>query len=96
MSDKKHERFSIFIPDEEGPPTPAPESLELVDFSADPTKAARILKGGAYNPYDHTDTVVLPSGKPKGRRDLRKLSQWIKLKQEVEALSQENAKPPKD
>lgn len=62
--------------------------LSLVDD----TGANARLPGNAYNPYDVDPTVKRgPQARPQApKSDLRKLSQWIKLKKEVEAIKNED------
>jgi hypothetical protein len=38
----------------------------------------------AWNPYGQTGAAQKPGGGAKGQRDLRKLSEWIKLKRKME------------
>jgi hypothetical protein len=87
------DKFSLYVPDEQEPERELPVRLELEDARAKALKVAP-LPNGAYDPYqNHSDeSVRLPRPKP---RDLRKLSQWIRLKQEVEALRNESAVDPK-
>ena len=54
--------------------------------------SGKSLPNGAYNPYDVDPRAVRPPVKAAGsaaRTDLRKLSEWIKLKREVEDLKAE-------
>ena len=87
---KTPDKFSLYVPDEQEPERSLPEKLELEDprlkkLRHDP------LPAGAYDPYEKlTDETQRQRRKP---RDLRKLSQWIRLRQEVEALSRENEDP---
>jgi len=55
--------------------------------------AAKRTAVSGYNPYDAEPTAkpVSPDGKRK-RTDLRKLSEWIRLKREVEQLNQDAPK----
>ncbi len=65
-------------------PKPASE-LSLEDTGPRPAP------GGAYNPYDIDPKARRPL-KPVAKQDLRKLSEWIKLKKEVEELKKEEPK----
>jgi hypothetical protein len=91
MGSNKNDQFSLFVPDEDDPERKLPGNLEVVDYRPSPGKSAPTLKAGAYDPYDNQKTGLRPQlGADKGtRRDLRKLSEWIKLKKEVEALNRE-------
>jgi len=57
-----------------------PKTLEVEDYRAEQST----------NPYDRVDIAGKPEGSATGttRRDLRKLSEWIKLKREMEARKQ--------
>jgi hypothetical protein len=91
MGSNQNDQFSLFVPDEEEPERKLPGNLEVVDYRPASGKAAPALKAGAYDPYDNQETGLRPRlGAGNGtRRDLRKLSEWIKLKKEVEALNRE-------
>lgn len=90
---KTPDKFSLYVPDEQEPDRSLPEKLELEDPRLKKLKHSP-LPAGAYNPYEKLsdDTQQRPRPKP---RDLRKLSQWIRLRQEVEALSREDENPTK-
>ena len=63
--------------------------LSLVDDSG-----PAMLPGKAYNPYDRDPKNLGKSKKAAASKpDLRKLSQWIKLKREVDELKKE---PPEE
>jgi hypothetical protein len=87
MGQNQNDRFAIFVPDEVEPEKDLPGTLEVLDYCPLPGKSATPLKAGAYDPYDNLETGIRPHlGSGNGtRRDLRKLSEWIKLKKEVEA-----------
>jgi hypothetical protein len=89
MGQNQNDRFSLFVPDEDEPEKDLPGTLEVVDYCPLPGKSAEPSKAGAYNPYDNRETGNRPRlGAGNGtRRDLRKLSEWIKLKKEAEALN---------
>ena len=56
--------------------------------------ASKALPQGAYNPYDVDPRrgKAPPPGAAGSRTDLRKLSEWIKLKREIEELKTEELK----
>ena len=58
--------------------------LSLVDDSG-----PRLLPGKAYDPYDRDPKLVGKAKSKAPKPDLRKLSQWIKLKREVDELKKE-------
>ena len=74
-------------PDADSPPM---EFLEYVPSG----KRSNKMPGGAFDPYERT----LPSGDTvrmqRPRTDLRELSRWIKLQQEVEANSEQTRDLP--
>ena len=88
MSKKPPDKFYYAPVQDAEPERSLPDQLELEDYFA--TTVA--MPAGAYNPYEKPvgDTVRTPRPRP---RDLRKLSEWIKLKQEVDALARENDPP---
>lgn len=66
-----------------------PVELRLEEEDAFPARGAgKALPQGAYNPYDVDPRrgKAPPGGTAAGRTDLRKLSEWIKLKREIEEL----------
>ena len=68
-------------------PTERMLRLELEDTAAKPAAVP------GYNPYDRNPVKAGPPKKPAAARsDLRKLSEWIRLKKEVENLK--DADPP--
>jgi hypothetical protein len=89
MGQNQNDSFALFVPDDVEPEKDLPGNLEVVDYCPLPGKSGEPLKAGAYNPYDNLETGIRPRlGAGNGtRRDLRKLSEWIKLKKEVEALN---------
>ncbi|MEY2854060.1 MAG: hypothetical protein RL030_1192 [Pseudomonadota bacterium] len=93
MGDNKPDTFSLFVPDEQEPPRELPDRLELEDPRPKKLKFSP-LPYGAYNPYENLadETQRRPRPKP---RDLRKLSQWIRVTQEVEALRDQSTPDPK-
>ncbi|MET0293117.1 MAG: hypothetical protein ABW136_12220 [Steroidobacteraceae bacterium] len=62
-----------------------PLELSLEDESVQPRGKPR-LAANAYNPYDVDPRAPRKDDKSGARTDLRKLSQWIKLKREVDEL----------
>jgi hypothetical protein len=93
MGADKPDRFSLLVPDEQEPPRKAPERLELEDPRAKKLKYSP-LPYGAYNPYENLADETQRRSRPKPR-DLRKLSQWIRVTQEVEALRGQATPDPK-
>ena len=82
-------------------PKPAPEAevkLSLEDTISQKMRgvAARRTAVAGYNPYD-ADPAAAPKnpGSKRKHTDLRKLSEWIRLKREVELLNQEAPKKKK-
>ncbi len=77
------------------PATEAEVKLSLEDTIAQRMRGAAVKRTGVagYNPYDAEPTAgsTGPDGKRK-RTDLRKLSEWIRLKREVEELNQDAPK----
>jgi hypothetical protein len=88
MSNKTPDKFTIFVPDEQEPDRKLPDRLEIEDYMA----TTVVMPAGAYNPYEKPqgDTVQMRNLK---KQDLRKLSEWIKLKREVEELARVNEAP---
>jgi hypothetical protein len=85
MNKDRPDKFSLHVPDETEPERSLPERLALED-TAGKTKAKR-LPHGAYNPYENT---AQRKARPKPR-DLRKLSEWMRLKQKVQAQRDETS-----
>jgi hypothetical protein len=78
MGSKKPTGIAPHVPNQETP------TLEIVDYLP-PGKRSTKLVGGAYDPYEtpvHTGNTVRLK---RPRTDLRRLSTWIKTKNEVEA-----------
>ena len=74
-----------------------PIELSIEDEDAILSRGKAKLPAGAYDPYDveprrpkAADKVDVPGAT---RTDLRKLSEWIKLKREIEELKAEESKP---
>ncbi|MBX3694169.1 MAG: hypothetical protein KF790_03220 [Steroidobacteraceae bacterium] len=63
-----------------------PRTLEVEDYRSEKST----------NPYDRVDIAGRPDTPGTGttRRDLRKLSEWIKLKREMEARKQRGEDEP--
>ena len=66
--------------------------LSLEDEDALLTRGKPRLPAGAYNPYD-VDPKAAKAAAPGNRKDLRKLSEWIKLKREVDELKSAEGDP---
>jgi hypothetical protein len=89
MSSKKTDGFTLFVPKEKEPEKEMPAKLEVLDYNPARTKKAS-MGGGAYDPYERPigatgDTVRMR----KPRVDLRKLSEWIKITNEVKAQARD-------
>lgn len=93
MGSGKPDEFTLHVPDEQEPERDMPERLSLEDSRPKKLKFAP-LPYGAYDPYENLSDETQRRPRPKPR-DLRKLSQWIRLKQEVEALRQQSTPDPK-
>jgi hypothetical protein len=64
-----------------------PARLEVLDYSPARKQSKDNLRAGAYNPYNKDDGLAGDTARVRRpRADLRKLSEWIKLKQEVADL----------
>jgi len=72
----------------------AGEPLERAPLTIEPTPARgehgklTVERGraGGFDPYQRVGAAGIPqTKKPAGKRDLRKLGEWIKLKRELEA-----------
>jgi hypothetical protein len=90
MSSKKPEGFTLYVPKEAEPEKDIPANLEVVDYNPARSKKAT-LGGGAYDPYERTDSTGDTARIQRPRVDLRKLSEWIKTTQQVKALKLEEA-----
>ena len=89
MSNKTPDKFTIFVPDEQEPERKLPDRLEIEEYMA----TTVVLPGGAYDPYGKPTPDTQQARTLKKKQDLRKLSEWIKLKREVEELSRVNEAP---
>jgi hypothetical protein len=76
-------------------PTEPVIELSLEDEDALLARGKPRLPAGAYNPYDVDPRAAKPvaGGGGNGVDHLRKLSEWIKLKREVEELKAAEAQP---
>jgi len=86
----KDDKFSMFVPDEEGDQQ-MPDHLELID-TPHAGKPKDRLQAGAYDPYQKQDPAS-PGDTARIRRprvDLRQLSEWIKTTQKVKSLREED------
>jgi hypothetical protein len=94
MEDKKPD-FS-FGPTESSNPDEPDAALRELSLLPDSPKKKKVLTG--YDPYDRDANVTTKEPAPANRADLRKLSEWIKLKKEVETLKNEPPPelPPRD
>jgi hypothetical protein len=63
------------------------DRLKVLDLSIDDPYGPRAA-GDGYNPYD-TWPSVQSSDSTRRNKDLRRLSEWIRLKRQVEALKEQ-------
>jgi hypothetical protein len=81
------------------PKADSPAELSLEDTLSQKARGvhptAATGKSG-YNPYDTEINKIPELEKKKRPTDLRKLSDWIRLKREVEALDKERDNPPSE
>ena len=66
----------------------APLSIEKTPARGEPAKlAVERVRAKGFDPYQRVGAAGIPpdAKKPTGKRDLRKLGEWIKLKRELEA-----------
>jgi hypothetical protein len=69
---------------------PTVRELRLLDDTV--RKAVPTVSG--YNPYNRDSAAALGSKPKTVKPDLRKLSEWIKLKKEVDDLKGKDPEPP--
>jgi hypothetical protein len=81
----------------------AGEPLERAPLSIEPTPArgehAKLTvertRSGGFDPYQRVGAAHVPEPKkPQGKRDLRKLGEWIKLKRELESRKTSDESEP--
>jgi hypothetical protein len=71
-----------------------PIELSLEDEDELLSRGKPRLPAGAYNPYDVDPRTGKKTARaPAARTDLRKLSEWIKLKREVDELKAAEGEP---
>lgn len=87
MAKRNREKFIIPAPEPE-PERRMPDQLELEEYMA----TTVVMPAGAYDPYERPPGSPPPPRKSRPQ-DLRKLSEWIKIRREVEALARENGTP---
>jgi hypothetical protein len=65
----------------------APLSVETTPARGEPGKlTVERGRAGGFDPYQRVGAAHIPEKKkPPGKRDLRKLGEWIKLKRELDA-----------
>jgi hypothetical protein len=65
----------------------APLSIESIPARGENAKlTVERKRAGGFDPYARVGAAHIPeSKKPQGKRDLRKLGEWIKLKRELES-----------
>ena len=65
----------------------APLSIEQTPGRGDNARlTVERTRAGGFDPYARVGTAGIPEPKkPQGKRDLRKLGEWIKLKRDLEA-----------
>jgi hypothetical protein len=70
----------------------APLSVEATPARGDSAKlAVERKRAGGFDPYARVGAAHIPeSKKPQGKRDLRKLGEWIKLKRELDAVKSQD------
>ena len=70
----------------------APLSIERTPARGESVKLAVERKqAGGFDPYARVGAAHIPEPKkPQGKRDLRKLGEWIKLKRELDARKTED------
>ena len=60
-------------------------SLSIVDDGPSPTEKAKVNSLGVKNGYDPYESGKLVKDQGPRKKDLRKLSEWIKLQKQAEA-----------
>jgi hypothetical protein len=73
-----------------------PLSIETTPNRGQPVKLnVERARAGGFDPYQRVGAAGVPPEpkKPQGKRDLRKLGEWIKLKRELEARKTEGDEP---
>ena len=64
----------------------APLSIETTPARGENAKmTVERGRAGGFDPYQRVGNAHVPEAKKTGKRDLRKLGEWIKLKRELEA-----------
>ena len=65
----------------------APLSIESTPARGENAKlSVERVRSGGFDPYARVGSAHIPDAKkPAGKRDLRKLGEWIKMKRELEA-----------
>lgn len=65
----------------------APLTIESTPARGEPAKLTMERgRAGGFDPYQRVGSAGVPENKkPAGKRDLRKLGEWIKLKRELDA-----------
>jgi hypothetical protein len=64
----------------------APLSIETTPARGDAKLSVERRRSGGFDPYQRVGAAHVPEPKkPQGKRDLRKLGEWIKLKRELDA-----------
>lgn len=70
----------------------APLSIESTPARGESAKlSVERVRSGGFDPYARVGAAHVPEAKkPAGKRDLRKLGEWIKLKRELDARRQQD------
>jgi hypothetical protein len=59
-------------------------ALSIVDDAPPPSELARVNPLGAKKGYDPYDSSKVGKAQPPRKKDLRRLSEWLKLKKQAE------------
>ena len=73
----------------------APLTIETTPSRGEPVKmSVERARAGGFDPYARVGHAYVPEAKKTGKRDLRKLGEWIKLKRELEARKESGEPDP--
>ena len=73
----------------------APLSIETTPARGENAKmTVERGRAGGFDPYQRVGNVHFPEAKKTGKRDLRKLGEWIKLKRELDARKDSDEPDP--
>lgn len=90
---QRNDSFTFGAPQRDSAELHIPEDLRIVEY---PSGSAKKLGGGAYDPYESSGDLGDTARVRKPRVDLRKLSQWIKTTQQVQAQRDPDLPPETD